>query len=251
MIKRLDALSTRIRRKVNGILAVDRPGGGDLCVNCLAADAWHGLCDGCRDDLPRNHRHCHRCALPLAFATSEPLICGECLRDPPPFEAVITPWRYHFPVDRMIARYKYQGQRPFATPLLHDMTGHMITRLRQQPGLRPDLMLPSPMHRKRLHQRGFNQAEEIAEAIHQGTGIPWSVTRIRRQRHTPPQSGLDRDARLRNLRGAYRVTGPLPDHVAIVDDVVTTGATARVLAAVLQAHGVRRVQIWALARTPG
>lgn len=106
------------------------------------------------------------------------------------------------------------------------------------------------MHRKRQRKRGFNQAADIAEALSLATDIPWSSELLRRTRATAAQSGLDRRQRLSNLKGVFEVTGEVPAHVAVVDDVVTTGATARTLATLLQQHGAQTVEIWALARTP-
>lgn len=249
MIKLQHTLSTTIPQLVNRFLAGFRP--VSLCANCLAPETGHGLCQGCFDDLPRNHQHCHRCALPLAFETRGPLTCGECLKQPPPFDLTIAPWRYQFPVDRMIARYKYQGQKAFARPLLAAMAEHVACCLEARPELRPELIIPTPIHHKRLRKRGFNQADEIAEAINQRTGIPWNSALVRKTRHTEAQRTLDRQQRLRNLRHAFETTGPIPERIALVDDVMTTGATTRVLAALLKAQGATQVQVWALARTPG
>ncbi len=264
MIKRLLALSTRIRILVNKRLSV--PAGlchyrlchyrlppvlPELCVTCLTHPATEGLCSGCRTDLPRNSSCCHRCGLPLMLATPcRNLICGECLKHPPPFDYAFMPWRYQFPVDRMISRYKYQKQRSFARPLLAGMVGEVSLWLGQAPECRPQLLIPAPMHRRRERQRGFNQAADIAEAISAGTGVPWAPELVVRVRKASAQSGLDRKQRLKNLKGVFRITGAVPRHVAIVDDVVTTGATARTLAALLRSHGAETVQIWALARTP-
>ncbi|SFR52368.1 comF family protein [Marinobacter daqiaonensis] len=223
----------------------------ELCVNCLGKDARQGLCSGCRSDLPINHTCCHRCGLPLILAMPRPgLICGECLKHPPAYDRAFMPWRYEFPVDRMISHYKYHRQRAFGRPLLADMAGHVEAYLAACPDQRPDLLVPAPMHRQRERQRGFNQAAEIAEAISQRTGIPWSGQRVRRVRKSAAQSGLDRQERLRNLRGVFEVNGEVPAHLAIVDDVVTTGATMRTLAWLLRKHGAERIQVWALARTP-
>ncbi len=226
------------------------PSGGGQCVACLEPDAHFGLCTPCRQDLPANRWHCRCCALPLAFAGDETL-CGQCLQDPPPFSRVIAPWRYRFPVDGMIQRYKYNGQRAFARPLINDLGEHLMATLDADPAQRPDLLLASPMHPARRRKRGFNQAADIAEQISKRSGIPWTTDLVTRNRRTRPQRGLTREERLANLRGIYQVTGTPPSKVAIVDDVVTTGATARSLAEVLLNAGATDVQVWALARTPG
>lgn len=268
MIKPLIALSTGFLRLVNRVripwrsatTIIFRLGTTlhtpsflpDLCVNCLASGAKSGLCRGCRGDLPANITACRRCALPLTLAApSAGLVCGECLKQPPAFDRAFIPWRYQFPVDRMIGRYKYQGQRQFARPLLADI-GDLAQRLvTEQPDRRPQLLVAAPMHRQRERKRGFNQAADIAEALSLATGIPWSSELLQRRRATAAQSGLDRRQRLSNLKGVFEVTGKVPAHVVLVDDVVTTGATARTLSTLLKRHGARTVEIWALARTPG
>ncbi|NMT65442.1 ComF family protein [Marinobacter orientalis] len=259
MIKGLRSLSTLLTPKVNsgewiresiqGIRGL-LPAAGGQCIACLEPDAHFGLCAPCREDLPVNHWHCRCCALPLAFAGDETL-CGQCLQAPPPFSRVIAPWRYRFPVDGMIQRYKYNGQRAFARPLINDFADHLIAVLEADPELRPDLLVASPMHPARRRRRGFNQAADIAEQISKRSAIPWTTDLVTRSRQTRPQRGLNREQRLANLRGIYQVTAIPPARVAIVDDVVTTGATARRLAEVLQIAGATDVQVWALARTPG
>lgn len=242
MIMGLNFLSTLIKKRVNNA----RKGSG-LCINCLAPSDGHGLCDPCRMDLPLNHWHCRHCALPLPFV-ADTRACGECLRSPPPFTTTIAPWRYQFPVDRMIGRYKYRGQRAFARPLISGLCQQVSEQLQDRP--LPDLIIPAPMDRRRQRQRGFNQAEDIAEQISHHTGIPLGRRVVRRTRQVATQRGLDRAQRLANLRGVFQVTAPVPGSVAIVDDVITTGATARAMTLVLREAGAEEVQVWALARTP-
>lgn len=259
MIKLLASLSTGFLHLVNqdaGRHRLPVTGGDDrilpdLCVSCLAHQSTQGLCEDCRNDLPANTTACIRCGLPLMLATPDPgLVCGECLKHPPAFGRTFIPWRYQFPVDRMIGRYKYHGQRQFARPLLADYVRQVNGMLAAEPERRPQLLVAAPMHRKRQRQRGFNQAAEIAEAVSLGTGIPWTDDLLRRVRATVAQSGLDRRQRLSNLRGVFEINGTVPEHVAVVDDVVTTGATARILTSLLCRHGAETVEIWALARTP-
>lgn len=259
MIRLTLSLSTRISNLVNTIRRQSRtlarrlsPAG--LCVCCLAPAQQDGLCQGCLDDLPVLHYGCHRCALPLTFGVprgnSDTLTCGHCIKHPPPFVRTFALWRYQFPVDRMISRYKYDGQRAYGRPLLAAYSTGLAGALAAGRLNAPDLLLPVPMHRARRRRRGFNQAEDIAEAISQRTGIPWSGRHLDKTRATPSQRTLSRKQRLQNLRGAFTVTGVLPARVALVDDVMTTGATMRTLARLLQAQGVVEVQVWVMARTP-
>lgn len=240
---RLHKLSTITRLLVNSVA------GGEPCANCLAAGATDGLCRGCRADLPRNHHACFRCALPLPESAGG-LLCGECQKHPPPFTRARIPWRYEFPVDRMISRYKYRGQRKYGRPLLAGLASHLEEALATEPWLRPRALIPVPMHPARRRQRGFNQAQDLAEYLGQALDIPVLSGVVRRTRETRTQRGLDRSGRLRNLAGAFVVEAVPPPSVALVDDVVTTGATARVLGAQLLAAGVEHLELWALARTP-
>ncbi|WP_225314865.1 ComF family protein [Marinobacter confluentis] len=220
---------------------------------CLEPAASFGLCTGCHDELPWNRwqcRQCRQCGLPLAFP-DEGLSCGECLQNPPPFSRVIVPWHYRFPVDRMIHRYKDSGQRAFAKPLLKGLERHLSELLTQQPDQRPDLLVPTPMHPARRRARGFNQASDIAEHLSRALDLSWSACISTRTRQTRTQRGLDRHARLNNLAGIFRIVKTPPPRVAIVDDVVTTGATVRLFTKALKQAGAQEVQVWALARTPG
>ncbi|MET4025790.1 ComF family protein [Marinobacter sp. MBR-99] len=242
MINGLNHLSTFIERKVNSA----RNGGH--CVTCLSPAAFQGLCQGCRADLPVNRWYCYGCALPLAFATPG-MRCGECQTLPPPFSRSLIPWRYQYPVDGMIGRYKYQGQRKFARPLLTGLAQFLEQNV--EPEQRPDALIPSPMHWLRRWQRGFNQAQDIAEFVGARLDIPVAAGLVRRARRVKAQRSLNRAGRLQNLRGVFEVRGAVPERVAIVDDVVTTGATVRVLASALREAGAVDIQVWALARTPG
>ncbi len=244
MIKRLNWLSTLMEKKVNSV----RHGG--LCVACLSSNAFNGLCQPCRDELPVNRWHCRCCALPLAFPSSE-LLCGDCQKHPPPFDRSFVPWRYQYPLDGMIGRYKYNGQRKFGRPLMSDFADSLEEALQDGSMPKPLALIPAPMDARRRRQRGFNQAQDIAETIGSQLNIPVATGLVRRVRRVRAQRELNREARLANLRGVFEVTSVVPERVAIVDDVVTTGATVRVLASVLREAGAREIQVWALARTPG
>lgn len=244
MIKGLNWLSTLMELKVNS----EKSAG--VCAACLHPNAINGLCDACQRDLPVNHWSCKACALPLPWAAHNHL-CGQCLTDPPPFSRAVIPWRYQFPVDSMIGRYKYNRQRKFARPLIAGLGQTLETQLAAGHLTRPDLLIPAPMHPQRRRSRGFNQAQEIAEELGSRLAVPVASGLVRRTREARSQRELNRDERLKNLHGLFQLQGEVPMQVAIVDDVVTTGATARTLAGLLAQHGARNIQIWALARTPG
>ncbi|MFC7293770.1 ComF family protein [Marinobacter aromaticivorans] len=163
----------------------------------------------------------------------------------------LIPWRYQYPVDSMISRYKYGGQRKFARPLIADFARYLGSALEERSNEKPDILIPSPMLASRRRARGFNQARDIAERLGVALSIPVGADILRRTKKVQAQRGLGREARLANLTGVFKACGPVPDRVAIVDDVVTTGATTRALASALQEAGALHIQVWALARTPG
>ncbi|QSP94564.1 ComF family protein [Marinobacter salinisoli] len=241
MIKSTGILSTLLELKVN----LSRAAG--VCVACLGSSATDGLCDPCRSDLPTNHQACPICALPMPRPD---LVCGDCLANPPPYARAIIPWRYQFPADAMIRCYKDRGQRQFLRPLVTALGAQLADLLHQDQLTKPDILVPAPMHRRRRMKRGFNQAQVIAEELGLRLNIPVASTLVRRQSHVDSQRGLDKGQRLKNLQKVFEVTADIPERIAIVDDVVTTGATVRTLSALLEAHGAREIQVWALARTP-
>lgn len=243
MIKGLMPLST-----IKGLM-VNRNRQAGACVACLDSNSVDGLCHACRSDLPINRWCCRLCCLPLATQSQE-LTCGDCLKAPPPYERSRIPWRYQYPIDGMISRYKYSGQRKFARPLIQDMCGYLKEQLDGYERGHPDLLVPAPMHPAKRRKRGFNQARDIAEHLSRTLGIPLDTNLVYRTRHTPAQQGLNRAQRLANLADVFAVKGKVPERVAIVDDVVTTGATARLLASRLKEAGALDVEVWALARTP-
>ncbi|WJW75722.1 ComF family protein [Thiohalobacter sp. IOR34] len=203
------------------------------------------LCSGCRRELPRPAAACPRCATPLPAGTGD-RPCGRCLQAPPAFDAARAALLYRPPVDSLITGLK------FATRLAHArLLGELLAeRLAAEP--RPDCILPVPLHPARQRQRGFNQAIEIARFSARRLGLPLELDSCRRLRATLPQSGLSSGDRRRNLRGAFGLQRPPAGrHIAILDDVMTTGSTADALARVLKAAGAERVELWVCARTPG
>ena len=201
------------------------------------------LCTACAAELPRNSSCCARCALPLATPAA---LCGGCQRKPPPWDGAWAPFRYGWPLDRLEARYK------FGRDLAAGRTLAALWRREAAPTAWPQLILPVPLHRARLRQRGYNQALELARPLARGFGVPVRHDLLQRQRGTLAQTELDAPARRRNVRGAFtlRAGAVLPAHVALLDDVMTTGATLAECARVLKRSGVARVDVWALARAP-
>ena len=213
------------------------------CLLCAAPGVGsRDLCAGCAAALPRNDRCCARCALPLAQPAAE---CGACLRDPPPWDQACVPLRYEDPLDLLVLRLKFGGDLAAGRLLSQCMAQSLAG------GALPDAIVPVPLSRQRLAQRGYNQALELARLLARALRLPLAPQVLRRTRDTAPQSELDAAARGANLRGAFAACAALPGpHLALFDDVVTTGATARECARVLRAAGASRISLWAIARAP-
>lgn len=212
------------------------------CLLC-GAPGQQGLdlCGGCAAELPRNDPCCPRCALPIAIPAP---LCGSCQRRPPPWERAIVPYRYAFPLDRLETRFKFGGELA---------SGALLSALwlrAAKPASLPQAIVPVPLSRERLLERGFNQALELARPIARALGLPLLPRLLRRVRHTTPQSALGRRERLRNVRGAFALAPGVspPSEVALLDDVLTSGATLRECARVLRRAGARRIEVWAIAR---
>lgn len=215
------------------------------CLLCDAAGAaGRDLCAACWQDLPHNPVACRLCALPLA--AHEAGVCGLCLKQPPPLDGSIIPFRYAAPLDHLLLGLKFGQQLPNAR-LLGGLLAEAIAASTRE---LPDCIIPVPLHPSRLRERGYNQALELARPIAQHLGVPLCEGLVLRPKHTAAQSTLEKMARRRNIKGAFVVRGELPAHIAIVDDVVTTGSTVNELARVLRRGGAKRVVVWACARVP-
>ena len=216
------------------------------CLLCGApGSGGRDLCPGCARDLTLNRPACSRCALPLAVAAP---LCAACLKAPPPFAAAWAPFRYGHPLDLLEARFKFRADLAAGRAL----SSLQIERVRADAPVLPDAIVPIPLHHARLRSRGYNQAVELARPLARALGIPLRHDLLLRARATDAQSALDAKARRRNVRGAFALTDgvTLPAHVALFDDVMTTGATLREAALTLRRAGVARVDAWVLARAP-
>ena len=235
-------------------LPLQRPAWLRLRRHCQLCDETtdhprHDICTACEAELPWLGAHCQVCALPLP---APGMSCGACQKKPPAFARVEAPWRYAFPVDSLITRFKHQAQWPFGR-LLGELLAEHLQHAYDEGLPRPQALLAVPLARRRERQRGFNQARMLADWLSRALQIPAPDDWLSRTLDTPAQQGLDAATRKRNLRQSFvvnaaeRVEGL---HLALVDDVLTTGATANMLARLLLRAGAARVDVYCLARTP-
>ena len=214
------------------------------CLLCGACGQGAlSLCAACEADMPRNMTCCTRCALPLE---SPAPLCGRCIKHAPPWDAAWVPFRYEWPLAQLESRFKFGGD------LAAGRTLSMLWTASPAPHDLPDAIVPVPLHRSRLRQRGYNQALELAKPLAKHFGVSVSRDALRRSRDTHAQTELTALQRRRNVRGAFVANpdGKAPGHVAVLDDVFTTGATLAECARVLKRAGAQRVDVWALARAP-
>jgi ComF family protein len=217
------------------------------CVLCGAAgqSPLLDLCEACEADLPRNADACARCAMPLPAGAPAGSICGACLGRPPRFDTALVPFRYAYPLDHLVKDFKYHGRLACGRVL-----GTVFARHVQAQGSElPERLVPVPLHAARHRERGFNQSSEIAHHVARALGIALDENLCRRVRATADQATLTAKERRQNLRGAFALERPPhARHIAILDDVLTTGSTVDELARTLKRGGVPRVSVWAVAR---
>jgi ComF family protein len=214
---------------------------------CAVCRAWpaQSLCESCVARFAQPRPRCLRCALPVASGAAQ---CGRCLTSPPPLDACHTAVTYDYPWSALIAQYKFNGQAGWARVF--------ATLMRSAPWVEPaleaaDLVLPMPLARERLAERGFNQSLQLAKLLSPARA---DATLLLRIRHTPAQAALDRNARLANVKGAFALD-PLRagqvrgKRIVLVDDVMTSGASLHAAARTLKDAGAAHVAAVVLART--
>ena len=212
------------------------------CELCAGPSGTALVCTGCLRELPRLQANCPVCALP----THGGEICGHCLADPPPFDATIAAYAYVFPVDRLIHAFKYQGRLALA----EWCAGAILAARERGAPASPARLIALPLSTERQRERGYNQAAEIARHLATQTRIALITVGVRRVRATAAQTALPWTERVRNVRGAFACDIDLEGFsVAVIDDVMTTGATLAEFTRTLKAAGAARVENWVVART--
>ena len=215
-----------------------------VCFLCGAnAGPCHLFCKSCQRDFARIIKACPKCGRGVLHGG---LPCPSCSKQPPAYDCLIAPFYYAYPVSLLIKLLKYKNK----IEISHELGGALADQIRARGRPLPEAVIPVPLHPLRTIARGYNQACEIALAVAARLNLPVETGLVRRIRHTQPQVNLSPRQRRINMRGAFKLR---PGHgyrsVAIVDDVVTTGATANEMAMLLRRAGMKTIEVWACART--
>jgi ComF family protein len=215
------------------------------CIACGGSAIDGDLCAGCKGDLRFNTRFCLRCAIPLA---EESATCGACLRLPPRYQYSYCAFEYGYPIAEFVRKLKY-GHSLSQAKVLGELLSDYLHRHHHNAW--PHCIVPVPLSTQRYHERGFNQAIELGRVLEKTLKVSLRTDLLERTRHTVEQAGLTRRERRKNLRNAFAIaTSQIPDHVAILDDVVTTGSTVNEIARMFKRAGVSTIEVWAVARAP-
>lgn len=213
---------------------------------CILCNQFHNyslaVCHECIALMPRLGISCSRCAFPLS--DNKYAWCGHCIKKTPHFDSVTIGYRFEDPLRSLVHRFKYQNELYLGAFL----TQLILNTWQKQPTY-PQCLIPVPMHPQKIKTRGFNQTVIFARLLSKKLGIPYDIRYCKKIINTPAQVQLDRVQRTHNLRGAFS-SQPSPfEHVALIDDLLTTGSTANELANNLKLSGVQQVELWCCART--
>lgn len=219
-----------------------------LCVLCdmpYAGDI--AFCHICQEDLPWITHGCQKCGAALSECASAS-ICGECLHTPIATGIAVIPFHYQSPIDFLITQLKFNENLRVASVFAQLLQPYLQKAYADTLSW-PEVIIPMPLHLKRLSERGFNQALEIAKTLVRNISVPIDVALCQRQKYTEAQANLTAKLRKANVHNAFSAaknTGYR--HVVILDDVITTGHTVRALVKTLNKAGVERIDVWAVAR---
>lgn len=218
------------------------------CALC-GGRAMEAVCAACAAAYIIARPRCPCCANPAAAPDADRR-CGACLANPPAFDATLVACDYALPLDGLVLQLKFGAQLALA-PWMGQV---LVDALRSAPAALPDLLCPVPLGPRRLVERGFNQALEVARPLARALDVPLAPRLLTRERDTAAQSGVEAGARRKNVRGAFGVSGDAAAfagrHVGVVDDVMSSGHTLDEIAAVLKRAGAARVTNIVFARTP-
>lgn len=217
-----------------------------LCKMPLALSAW-GVCSVCTRSLERRITTCPQCGLP---ATNRYLPCGRCLKKPPPWSALVAVDDYVRPLSRLIHTLKFSGQSSLALPLARLLLLAVLQARRTRALPKIDMVVNVPLYRRRHWRRGYNQSDLLCRPLARWLGCRYTASALTRVHANAVQHQLNARLRKRNLKNAFRLELAVNGlHIAIVDDVVTTGSTVAELSRLLLQSGAASVQVWCLCRT--
>ena len=211
-----------------------------LCLACgISVKPDDFICHYCLKSLERVQNPCCLCGLPNKSTGS---ICPPCLHNPPKWQKMIAPLSYSGYTRQLISEFKFNEKLHYA----HALLTHIHSYYRERP---VQALLPIPLHKSRLLERGYNQSEEVASELSQLLHIELDRSSLIRVKPTQPQSGLSLNKRQLNIRKAFKYT-PIHEYrsVAVIDDIITTGSTVLEVCKVLNRAGVQHVEVWSLAR---
>lgn len=215
------------------------------CVFCDAStNRKLDLCCACEHDLPFLQNSCVRCARPLPVGKK---ICGSCLNSSPCNINTTALFQYQSPIDQLILNLKFRDNLVSAKVLGELLGDHLSNQYLDE--IRPEIIIPMPLHPMRLRERGYNQALELARPIARKLNIPIDKFSVQRIKNTTAQAKLSAKEREQNVKRAFEVTGSFKaKHVAVIDDVITTGNTVAELCNALHRSGVNKIDVWCCAK---
>jgi len=216
------------------------------CVLCDSQASSQAICDDCLNDLPRPTNPCLCCAIDLPV-TSKYQYCKDCITKPPHYKHTIAAFNYRFPISLIIPLIKHEQHKIH----LQWLADYLATTIKQHPRYKlPQALIPVPISKLKRFKKGYNQTEILAKFLSNSLNIKIENQLVTKTKDTTAQAQLNAKERKKNLNAVFRVINNNYKHLAIVDDVMTTGATAAEIAKALKATGVEQVDLWVLARTP-
>lgn len=219
------------------------------CILCKThVQNGKNICLQCIEELPWNKISCKYCGVPMDPLENITMICGACLHQTPPFDAVYAAFIYEPPIIQLISQLKFNQNFIIGSVLSQLLLDFLLMHYKNKQW--PEVIIPVPLHKIRLAERGYNQAIELAYPFKKLLNIPVDIHLCKRIKQTTTQTTVSARERSTNLKHAFAVTNTHTfRHVAIVDDVLTTGSTVTALSKVLKKSGVECVDVWAVAKT--
>lgn len=220
------------------------------CSLCQYPSFQHFLCKACYQDLPWIQNACITCASEFTnqHEQNQGMMCGACLQTPPPYDKCVALFSYQPPVSQLILALKFHRKLAYGR-LLAEILAEKANEYYNK-HLKPDLIIPMPLHPNRLKERGYNQALELAKPLAKKIDITLSTDLCSRIVDTQTQSSMIANNRRNNVKQAFAVHASLKNkHILIIDDVITTGSTVCALSQQLQLVGAKTIDVWCCART--